>query len=95
MFDEHLVETGPEPLKLSDGNYLFLYNSAHKTNEVTPRPNWNLKYNIGYAILNGTNPLQVLYRSDKPLFSPELDWERGVDKSVKCLMPNGKLIKFI
>jgi len=92
MFDEVLVETGPEPLKLSDGNYLFLYNAAEKTNEVTPRPNWNLKYHIGYLILNGTDPTQVLYRSDKPLFSPVLDWERCVDKSIKALMPNGKFV---
>lgn len=27
-FDSYLVESGPPPLKLSDGNYLFFYNSA-------------------------------------------------------------------
>lgn len=27
-FDSYLVEAGPPPLKLSDGNYLFFYNSA-------------------------------------------------------------------
>jgi len=27
-FDSVLVESGPPPLKLSDGNYLFIYNSA-------------------------------------------------------------------
>jgi hypothetical protein len=29
-FDSVLVESGPEPMRLSDGNYLFLYNSARK-----------------------------------------------------------------
>ena len=27
-FDSKLVESGPPPLQLSDGNYLFIYNSA-------------------------------------------------------------------
>jgi len=27
-FDSVLCESGPPPLKLSDGNYLFIYNSA-------------------------------------------------------------------
>jgi len=27
-FDSLLVESGPPPLKLSDGNYFFIYNSA-------------------------------------------------------------------
>lgn len=89
-FDEVLVESGPEPLKLSDGNYLFLYNAAEKTNETSPKPNWNLKYHIGYLILNGKNPLDILYRSEEPLFSPKLDWERCVTKNIRGLTPNGK-----
>lgn len=28
MFDSVLVESGPPPLRLSNGNYLFFYNSA-------------------------------------------------------------------
>lgn len=28
MFDSVLVESGPPPLKLTNGNYFFIYNSA-------------------------------------------------------------------
>lgn len=43
------------------------------------KPNWDLQYNLGFVILNGSNPAQILQRSepDTPLFSPELDWEIG------------------
>ncbi|CAF1348749.1 unnamed protein product [Rotaria magnacalcarata] len=75
-FDSELVEAGPEPLKLSDNNYLFLYNSARRTNVSNPKPGWSLEYNLGWAILNGDNPTEVLARSDRPIFSPVLDWEK-------------------
>jgi predicted GH43/DUF377 family glycosyl hydrolase len=75
-FDSELVEAGPEPLKLSDKNYLFLYNSARRTNITNPKPGWALEYNLGWTILNGENPTEILARSDQPIFSPELNWEK-------------------
>ncbi|CAF1101615.1 unnamed protein product [Rotaria sp. Silwood1] len=75
-FDSELVEAGPEPLKLSDENYLFLYNSARRTNITNPKPGWSLEYNLGWTILNGENPTEILARSNQPIFSPELDWEK-------------------
>ena len=75
-FDSELVEAGPEPIKMSDGNYLFLYNSARRTNRSQPKPGWNLEYNLRWAILNDDNPTEVLVRSSEPLFSPELSWEK-------------------
>ncbi|UJR23715.1 hypothetical protein I4U23_026696 [Adineta vaga] len=80
-FDSDLVEAGPEPLKLSDNNYLFLYNSARRTNISNPKPGWALEYNLGWTILNGNNPTEVLARSDQPIFSPELDWEKCDNRS--------------
>ncbi len=76
MFDSELVESGPEPIRLSNGNYLFLYNSARKTDIKNPKPNWNLEYNLGWAILDGKDPTKVLYRAEKPILSPELGWEK-------------------
>ncbi len=38
-FDSELVESGPPPVKLSDGNYFFIYNSARK-GFPSPRPDW-------------------------------------------------------
>lgn len=75
-FDSELIEPGPEPQKLSDGNYLFLYNSARVVSTPQPKPNWNRQYNIGYVILDGKDPMNILERSDKPIFSPELLWEK-------------------
>ncbi|CAF0766928.1 unnamed protein product [Didymodactylos carnosus] len=80
-FDSELVEAGPEPLRLSDGNYLFLYNSARQTTIPNPKPGWRLEYNLGWVILDGNDPLNVLARSEEPIFSPELDWERCDNES--------------
>ncbi|CAF1167161.1 unnamed protein product [Adineta ricciae] len=75
-FDSDLVEAGPQPLKLSDKNYLFLYNSGRQVTTPNPKPGWHVQYNLGWAILNGDDPTQVLARSEVPILSPELDWER-------------------
>ncbi len=75
-FDSALVEAGPQTLKLSDKNYLFLYNSGRHTNISNPKPRWDIQYNLGWAILDGEDPTQVLARAEEPLLSPELDWER-------------------
>jgi len=75
-FDSDLVEAGPMPLPISDGNYLFIYNSARK-GYPSVKPNWDIQYNVGYAILDKTNPLKVLQRSDSPIISPMLPWEKG------------------
>lgn len=71
MFDGELVESGPPPVQLSDGNWLFLYNAAQKLDGSSN----GLFYAPGYVILNGSNVLQVLRRSDKPLLMPEASWE--------------------
>jgi hypothetical protein len=41
------------PLPLSDGNYLFLYNSA-RSGYPSNKPGYDLQYNVGWAILNGS-----------------------------------------
>jgi predicted GH43/DUF377 family glycosyl hydrolase len=51
-FDSVLVEAGPMPLPLSDGNYLFIYNSARK-GYPSKKPNWDMQYNVGWAVLDG------------------------------------------
>ena len=70
-WDAGLVESGPPPLKLPDGNWFFIYNAAQKLYGV---PN-EMFYNPGYVILNGSNPLHVLQRSEKPLLMPTFEFE--------------------
>ena len=68
-----LQEAGPPPLPLSDGNFLFLHNSANSTKghggAVTYNPSW--------AILDGTDPSRILQRATRPLLSPVLGWQQG------------------
>jgi predicted GH43/DUF377 family glycosyl hydrolase len=79
FFDSALVEAGPPPLQLSDGNHIFLYNSARVSSIPNPKPGWDLEYNVGYVIVNAslkssTLPV-VVERSSSPIFSPVLGWE--------------------
>jgi len=82
-FDSTLVEAGPMPLLLSDGNYLFIYNSA-RSGYPSAKPGYQLQYNVGWAVLDGNDPTKILARSKDPLMSPELSWEVGADS----LTPN-------
>ena len=75
-FDSVLVEAGPSPLPLSDGSYLFLYNSARQ-NGPSPKPGWTLQYNLGWVILSGSDPTVILQRSSEPILSPDQPWELG------------------
>ncbi|KAL0237526.1 hypothetical protein PCE1_000922 [Barthelona sp. PCE] len=79
FFDSEFVIPGPPPIKLSDGNYLFLYNSARKFNHTTAKPNYDLQYNVGYLILNGNNPRRIRYRSESPILSPDKSYETCID----------------
>lgn len=85
-FDTDLVEAGPEPMLLASGNYFLVYNSAQRGHKSV-KPGYDFQYNCGWAILNGTDPSQVLLRGDKPLLSPKLAWELGTAPSLD-LTPN-------
>lgn len=64
-FDSRVVEPGPPPI-LTDLGIVLLYNGADD----------NLVYRTGIAIFARNDPGKLLYRSDTPLFAPELDWEK-------------------
>ena len=76
-FDSNLVEGGPAPIRLLDGNWLYVYNSD-AVGPPNPRPGYLRTYSCGFAILNGTDPTMVLQRSAVPLLTAELDWELGL-----------------
>lgn len=82
-WDSQLVESGPPPLLLSTGDYLFLYNSA-----ISGWPNEPAtSYNVGYVILSKDDPTVVLQRSEQPILSPDFAYEQGV-APYTCNMPN-------
>ncbi len=64
-FDSRVVEPGPPPI-LTDAGILLIYNGADD----------NLVYRTGIAIFDRDDPSKLLYRSDAPLFAPELEWEK-------------------
>lgn len=51
-FDSKLVESGPPPLQLSNGDYLFFYNSA----TLGWPDEEGSAYHPGWVILDGTDP---------------------------------------
>lgn len=65
-FDSRVVEPGPPPV-LTDTGIVLIYNGADD----------NLVYRTGIAIFNRNDPSKLLYRSEVPLFVPELDWEKN------------------
>lgn len=82
-FDSLLVESGPPPLLLSSGDYLFFYNSA-----MIGWPNEpNTFYNVGYLILSGRDPTKIIQRSDTPLLSPTFAYQQGTNP-YPCNVPN-------
>jgi len=75
-WDKTLVESGPPPLKLEDGNYLFFYNSG-RDDFPSEKPGYSYQYNVGFLILDKDDPTKILQRSENPILSPELAWEKG------------------
>lgn len=82
-FDSRLVESGPPPLRLNDGNYLFFYNSA----QLGWPDDLKTAYHVGWLILDGNNPTNILQRSSEPLLGPKYAWEEGV-APYACNVPN-------
>src|SRR5579872_1254573 len=65
QFDSTVVEPGPPPFLTRDG-IVLIYNGADDQHV----------YRTGVAVFDRRDPRKLLYRSDKPLFGPEKDWER-------------------
>ena len=81
-FDSLLVESGPPPLRLSTGDYLFFYNSASDGWPSAPGSG----YHPAWAVLDGADPARVLRRAEAPLLGPARPWERG-DAPYPCNAP--------
>jgi len=64
-FDSRVAEPGPPPI-LTEAGILLIYNGADD----------NLVYRTGIAIFDRKDPSKLLYRSDSPVFEPELEWEK-------------------
>jgi predicted GH43/DUF377 family glycosyl hydrolase len=65
QFDSRVVEPGPPPILTSDG-IVLIYNGGDD----------KLVYRTAVAIFDRKDPRKVLYRSEQPIFAPELEWEK-------------------
>lgn len=82
-FDSKLVESGPPPLQLLNGDYLFFYNSA-----TLGWPTGNgSAYHPGWVILDRDDPTIIKQRSAVPLLTPEFAFETG-EVPYTCNAPN-------
>lgn len=70
-FDSWLVEPGPPPV-LTDDGIVLLYNGASKNMLRKPR---GTRYSGGKAILNASDPLQVISREEAPFLIPDQPYE--------------------
>jgi predicted GH43/DUF377 family glycosyl hydrolase len=85
-FDSQLVESGPAPFVLQDGNYFFIYNSAQEGHPC-PKEGYARQYNVGWVVLDKNDPEVILQRSEVPILTPQLDWEKGAGDKL-CLVCN-------
>jgi len=65
-FDSRVVEPGPPPI-LTPKGIVLIYNGADD----------NLVYRTGVAVFDRADPRKLLYRSDEPIFFPDLPWEKS------------------
>jgi len=64
-FDERVVEPGPPP-RLTKGGIVLIYNGADE----------HLIYRTGIAVFDRNDPRKLLSRTDDPVLTPELTWEK-------------------
>ena len=65
QFDSRVVEPGPSPILTKDG-ILLVYNGADD----------KLVYRTAIAVFDRKDPSKLLWRSERPVFAPELAWEK-------------------
>ena len=72
-WDVNGVAAGPQPERLSSGDYLYVYNID---TGFPYHPNPLGRCAIGWAILDGADPTQIVARSTDALLRPTLPWEQ-------------------
>ncbi|MBI2474157.1 MAG: hypothetical protein HYV68_00480 [Candidatus Taylorbacteria bacterium] len=65
-FDNIFVEVGPPPI-LTEKGWLILY---HGIDEA-------FRYQLGFVLTDTNDPSRIIYRSEEPIFGPQMDYELG------------------
>jgi beta-1,2-mannosidase len=74
-FDSLFPEAGPPPILTPDG-IVVLYNGKNSPDQGDSTLAANT-YSVGEALFSAENPQQLLDRLDRPVFQPELAWEKS------------------
>jgi predicted GH43/DUF377 family glycosyl hydrolase len=82
-FDSNVVEPGPTPIVTKDGIHL-IYSGGMPYEGGKGM----MKYQTGLAVFSKDDPTQLLYRSTKPVFSPETPWEIENSSTTVHQVPN-------
>ena len=83
QFDSNVVEPGPTAIVTKDGiNLIYSGGSPYEGN------NGMFKYQTGLAVFSKDDPTQLLFRSNKPVFSPETAWEKENSSTTVHQVPN-------
>lgn len=85
-WDQAGVAAGAQPEKLSDGNYFMTYNID---TGYPYHPQRLGRCAMGWAVLNGSDPSQIVARSDDALLIASLPWETcaSTGKGYTCQEP--------
>ncbi|MBI2809688.1 MAG: hypothetical protein HYX67_02495 [Candidatus Melainabacteria bacterium] len=83
QFDSNVVEPGPAAIITKDGiNLIYSGGMPYEGSKGM------FKYQSGLAVFDKTDPTKLLYRSSKPIFSPETPWEIENSSSTVHQVPN-------
>ena len=85
-WDSKGVAAGPQPERLSNGDYLYIYNID---TGYPYKPNPLGRCAIGWAILDGKDPSVIVARSTEALLTASLPWETCEEsgRGVACQEP--------
>ena len=75
------VGAGPQPQRLSTGDWLYVYNVD---TGFPYHPNPIGRCAVGWAVLDGADPTRVVARSDEPLMTAVLPWEECPRQNYTC-----------
>ncbi len=82
-FDSNVVEPGPAAIVTKDGiNLIYSGGMPYEGGKGM------FKYQSGLAVFSKEDPTQLIYRSSKPIFSPETPWEIENSSSTVHQVPN-------
>lgn len=83
-WDHYGVAPAGQPARLSNGDYLMLYNID---TGFPYKPNPLGRCAVGWAVLDGTDPSRIVARADAPLLVPVLPYETNCGTQKECQQP--------